>query len=39
MSTEADVLRGKARGLCLGVGSLILESLQFGNGSSGCAET
>jgi hypothetical protein len=30
MSTKADVLRGKARGLCLSLGSLILESLQFG---------
>jgi len=30
MSTEAEVLRGKARGLCPSVGSLILESLQFG---------
>jgi hypothetical protein len=30
MSTEAEVLRGKACGLRLSVGSLILESLQFG---------
>jgi hypothetical protein len=29
-STEGDVLRGKVRELCVSVGSLILESLQFG---------